>query len=370
MKLYFPAHAVSRPIPHYVTWLLLTLLLLFAPRLAAEDVVELLDGRVMQGTVVEQSDSQVRLEMTMGKSTAVVGVPIERIKRMVIKGEEQVLVEQADIEPKEEDVKAAEPEEVKAEPPPLPVPLGGPTRVWQRLQEGKAQHIVVYGTSMVSDRYTGIPSSLRAALKLAAPVDSKLVTVTGRTNAGEYSKWGLDSLQGQVLSLRPDAVIIEFASNDSVSRFNLSVDQARQNWLKIIAQIRSELPETDIFLYISNPPWDRESSGRRAGASNRPNITAYFDMLRELSIIHQTYLIDTWYDFSAQLDPPKFKNYRGFVGDGRHPGKRGVDQITIPMILQVLEHGSADQLGAPGMQHLTPELQKRAAAISEKLKKE
>ncbi|TVR45115.1 MAG: SGNH/GDSL hydrolase family protein [Planctomycetota bacterium] len=333
-------------------------LLIFAAfaTLQAEDLLELIDGQIMRGTVVEESERQVRIRVTMGGATAVLGVSMDRIQRMVIKGEERII----GAAPQEEKVEAPVTEE--AMPPPLPKPLMTTSRVWQRFKEGKPQHIIIYGTSMVTERHTRIPSSLRKALEEAVG-DASLVRVTERANAGEYSRWGAESLQGQVLSQRPDGVIIEFASNDSVSRINQSVDQARQNWERMITVIRAELPETDIFLFVTNPLWDRDSSGRGAGASNRPHVEDYFNMLRELAIVHQTYLIDTWHDYLDVMDPPNFRQYRSYVGDGRHPSRRGVNEITVPMILQVMQQGSADRLGKTGFQHLSPEVQERAAAI-------
>ena len=223
----------------------------------------------------------------------------------------------------------------------------GASKFWQRLQNGEAQHVILYGTSLITQRHTRLPTRLREAIN--AEIGDDLVRVTERANAGEYSKWGADNVRGQVIRSKPDAVIIEFASNDAVDRFEQSVEQARENWDRMLTQLREEAPETEIFLYVTAPPWDRDSSGRGAHASRRPGVERYFDVVREMAAKHQTFLIDSYWEFKERKDSPGHRQYRSFIGDGHHPSGRGVSEVVLPLMLQTFQHGSSDTIGQPGL---------------------
>lgn len=226
-------------------------------------------------------------------------------------------------------------------------PATGPSRFWTRLQAGERQHLVIYGTSLVTQRHTRLPTRLPQAVNRELGED--LLRVTERTNAGEYSKWGADNIRNQVIRSRPDAVILEFGSNDSVDRFEQTVEQARVNWETMVTTLKEELPDCDIFVYITAPPWDRDSSGHGAHGSRRPNIEAFFAMIREVAAKHQVFLIDTWHEFAERKDPPNHRQYRRYIGDGHHPSGQGVGEIIIPMMMQTFQHGSSDTLGRPGL---------------------
>lgn len=241
-------------------------------------------------------------------------------------------------------------------PPPTPTPPparparpapAGATRFWSRLQQGEKQTLVIYGTSLVTQRHTKLPSRLRKAINKELGED--LVRVKEKTNAGKYSKWGANNIQSQVVRANPDAVVMEFASNDAVDRFNQSVAEARKNWERMVDTLREELPECDVFLYITAPPWDRSSSGKKAHALRRPGVEKYFDMVREVAAKKGVYLVDTYHEFAKHKDAPKHSEYRRYIGDGHHPTGRGVGDIIIPMMLQTFQHGSSDTLGRPGL---------------------
>ncbi len=61
---------------------------------SAADVIELNNGTVIEGEVIEQTERQIRIRVTMpGGGEAVMGMPRERIRRLVIKGIETILGE-------------------------------------------------------------------------------------------------------------------------------------------------------------------------------------------------------------------------------------------------------------------------------------
>src|SRR5689334_11756668 len=116
-------------------------------------------------------------------------------------------------------------------------PASTPPRFITALQAGAPQHIVIYGTSL-SKSGAWVPQ-LQATLDTRFP---GLVRLTNSARGGQHSGWGAENVETAVVALKPDAVFIEFAINDAVTRFDLSLDTVRRNLDTILDRIGTALP--------------------------------------------------------------------------------------------------------------------------------
>lgn len=91
-----------------------------------------------------------------------------------------------------------------------------PTRLINNLTDGKAQTIVVFGTSLTqSGAWSG---QMKTGLDAVFPGKTTLLNTTG---SGRNSKWGIANVATEVIAKNPDTVFIEFAVNDAVIRLSL-----------------------------------------------------------------------------------------------------------------------------------------------------
>ncbi|HAS83676.1 MAG TPA: hypothetical protein DCS43_13645 [Verrucomicrobia bacterium] len=68
-----------------------------------------------------------------------------------------------------------------------------------------------------------------------------LVKITNCGGSGKYSAWGVQNIKEKVIALKPDAVFIEFAMNDSVERFQIPIEKAKANLETMIDCIQIDL---------------------------------------------------------------------------------------------------------------------------------
>ncbi|MBU4200261.1 MAG: SGNH/GDSL hydrolase family protein [Verrucomicrobia bacterium] len=199
-------------------------------------------------------------------------------------------------------------------------------RVAAHLQSGKHQTIVVYGTSLTADG--AWVKQLQVILDHRYP---GLTAIINSGSAGCWSQWGVDNLDGRVIKEKPDAVIIEFAVNDSVARFNCTVQQSRTNLESMVTRILSGNPDCEIILMTTTPA-DAYPKGH---FSHRENISVYYEMYREVAKKRKLAIVDLYPQWIALRDADK-KTFAQYVPDSIHINEEGCRRIVTPGILKAL----------------------------------
>lgn len=201
-----------------------------------------------------------------------------------------------------------------------------PAKFVQQLEQGVSQRIVVYGTSLTAGgAWVG---HFERELVSRYPGQVELLN---RGKGGEHSRWGLANVQERVVAERPDAVFIEFAINDAIERFGISVDEAGSNLAAMVAQIRSELPECEIILQVMSPATDRPEGH----AGYRGHLEAYEQMYRDQAEALGLRLIDHSKSWQALLDQGDTQ-WKRYVPDGLHPNAAGYAKYMLPTLLSGL----------------------------------
>lgn len=199
-------------------------------------------------------------------------------------------------------------------------------RLVERLQAGKPQVVVTYGTSLThGGAWVGM---LQKALDARFP---RQATVVNGAQSSMWSTWGVEHLEERVISKKPDTVFIEFAINDAFLKYQTTVETARGNLETMIARILAAKADTEIILMTMNPPTG-------VHRERRPGIDAYFQMYRDVATAKGLVLVDHHPHWQKLLDadPARFKR---LVPDGIHPAAEGCAQVIMPTLLTALGLG-------------------------------
>jgi lysophospholipase L1-like esterase len=203
---------------------------------------------------------------------------------------------------------------------------GGTSPLAAALASGKKQVVVAYGTSLTAQG--AWVKQLEASLNTRYP---GLATVVNSGASGMWSKWGVDNFEERVLRKKPDALFIEFGINDSVARFDCSVEMSKANLENMIGRMLKSNPACEIIL-MTTTPGDKYPEGH---PSYRKNIAAYYDMYRAVAKARNLLLIDHYAKWKTlQLkDRTLFAEY---VPDTIHPSPAGCSKVVTPTILEAL----------------------------------
>jgi len=232
--------------------------------------------------------------------------------------------------------------------------------LWRNLRNGTPQTLVIWGTSLCLTQYSSWPDSLKPGL--APFVDTSLLTIVNVSQALGNSSPGAVQFTDSVVGMGPDAVILEFASSDAVNRLDCTIDGCSgPSHDSIVGMLQTGLPGADIFLYVTAPPWDRDSCGatpcryctvvfaqrcrRSARASNNDTVEQYYDMVRRTADRRITHLVDTYGRFRDIYDTA-FASYGDWLYDGIHPTALAARAIIVPVIIDAMR-GKAVALAAP-----------------------
>ena len=212
----------------------------------------------------------------------------------------------------------------------------GPSQLVTGLAAGLNRKIVVYGTSLTaSGAWVGLMNSW-----LTARYPGQL-TIINSGLSGKNSAEGVAQLNTKVLAHHPDVVLIEFAMNDaflySDGTPQLSVTQARANLITMIGAIQAQNPQVEIILQTMNTVWN-SPVGSNQSATLRPNLAAFYQMVREIARERGLLLIDHHPNWAAlqQNSPSTFQAY---ITDGVHPGTEGINRIVMPLLKWKLSGG-------------------------------
>ncbi|MDF3059577.1 MAG: hypothetical protein K0R17_3792 [Rariglobus sp.] len=207
-----------------------------------------------------------------------------------------------------------------------------PTTVFKNLQAGKKQTVIAYGTSLTHQgAWTG---EFGRFFTTQFPDQ---VTFKNAAQSGKNSKWALANFEERVLAHRPDLVLIEFSINDAVTRGDISLAESKANLDKMVKALRQQNPKVDIVLQTMNPVWD---SPKKASASERPNLEAYYEVYRSYAREHSLPLVDNYVTWRAMQkdDPEKFQKV---VPDGTHPNNSASQWVTGRAVKELLKKAQA-----------------------------
>jgi len=216
------------------------------------------------------------------------------------------------------------------------------SRLIQRLEAGRSQVVVTYGTSLTAGGNSGTREwvgQFQDWLNEEYPGRVKLINsgIGGASSAnGNPEKSGLDQLQTKVLDHNPDTVFIEFAINDAYLAYGpLTIQQSKDNLNTMIDRILQKNPQAEIILQTMNPVWDEPGHGYQA-LSRRPNLAAYYQGYREVAAARGLLLIDHYPHWTKlfETDRPRFES---FVPDGVHPNADGYRAIVLPELRHALK---------------------------------
>ena len=196
------------------------------------------------------------------------------------------------------------------------------------LRAGTPQHVLIYGTSL-SKGGAWVPQ-LQATFAARFP---GLVTLTNSARGGQHSGWGAAHVDSAVVALKPDVVFIEFAINDAVTRFDLSLDTIRRNVDTLLDRIAAGLPSSEVILQSMNPAF-----GKAEGESaHRRNQDAYQQIYRDAAKRRGLLLVDHSVAWNHLLAAEGEAAVKKLLPDGVHPNVEGWRRIVTPTLHRALD---------------------------------
>lgn len=128
-----------------------------------------------------------------------------------------------------------------------------------------------------------------------------------------------------------------FSVNDAATKHYISTEKSAGNLDALVSALRRQNPQVDIVLQTMNSAWDSpaQSQGMKF-ASERPQLTDYYDVYRKYAHGHNLPLVDNypaWLKIQ-QEDGEKFKKW---LPDGLHPIPEASLAMTWPAIKALLE---------------------------------
>lgn len=205
----------------------------------------------------------------------------------------------------------------------------GQTQFIKNIEAGKDQTVVVYGTSLSTGRNGR--AWMNEVVRLLHADYSGRVTYHLSGKGGRWSAWGVQNLEDSVLKKQPDVVMIEFAINDASYLNGTSVELARLNLQYMIDRIKLSDPACEIILQVMNMAIGKS-------ATYRPNLEAYYNLVREIAHKENLLLIDHFPNWKIILDKGE-DTFLKYVPDGLHPNKMGAVEVIAPYIIQRLKEG-------------------------------
>ncbi len=217
------------------------------------------------------------------------------------------------------------------------------------LAAGRPRKVVVYGTSLTASG----PWVAQMQAWLAGTYPGTMTLINSGLS-GKTSAEGLAQLEARLLVHAPDTVFLEFAMNDafrySDGTPSLSVAEARANLEAMIDAIRGRNPSAEIILQTMNSVWN-SPAGSNGSATLRPDLAAYYGMVREVATERGLLLIDHHPNWVA-LQNGNASLFQSHIPDGVHPVAAGTKAITIPLLQKRLIgaiNNKTSSAGTPGL---------------------
>lgn len=185
--------------------------------------------------------------------------------------------------------------------------------------------VVFYGTSLT--RAGGWAEIIGAELRARYPA----LRIVNAAESGQHSRWGREHFAERVLAQSPSAVFLEFAINDAVARFALSVAEARANLEAMLDALAAQHPRCVAVLQIMNPVIDRPPGHD----GHRPHLAIYEQPWRDVARERGLLLVDhapAWAELLARGED----EFRCYVPDGLHPNAAGYAGFMLPRLREAL----------------------------------
>ena len=197
------------------------------------------------------------------------------------------------------------------------------SRLVADLEAGKTRKLVLYGTVLTKDG----PWAAQVETALARRFPGR-ITVANRAHGAWGSPRGLQELSSRVLDEKPDAVLLEFAMYDAVTRSRISPEKSRENLEAMMDRIAKALPRCEVILMTTNP-----ATG--AATLPRPELRAYYQVCRDVAKVRGLLLIDLEREWRAILDRDEAL-FATYVPDGLQPNAAGCEKVITPAVLKAL----------------------------------
>lgn len=205
------------------------------------------------------------------------------------------------------------------------------TRLAAALEAGRPQTLVIYGTSIESNRNGQIWTG-QVAEAMNLTYEGQL-TIYNAGKSGQNSRWALENIQDSVLVRNPDAVVLEFSTNDAVDRFGITVDECRRNTEQLIERILDHNPDCEIVLLTAcGFPLGK-------GAESRKTLDSYTDVYRSIADERDLLLVDVASFLKRIGTEFGADSVRYYVRDGIHSSDRGARELFFPMLFRALSGG-------------------------------
>lgn len=182
-----------------------------------------------------------------------------------------------------------------------------------------ALQVVTLGTSLTlrGEWQDALADKLSACM--VRPVTVHLVA-----RAGANSDWGREALKG-VIELKPDLVVIEFATNDADWWDGVSRNQARANLVVMIAELRADNSAVQVLLAAMNPVL-----GWRAWM--RAGLQEYYADMADVARVTGVDFVNIAARWSA-LTP---EDLAVKIPDGVHPSPDAGREIIVPALARAI----------------------------------
>ena len=204
-----------------------------------------------------------------------------------------------------------------------------------QLLEGTPQKIIVFGTSL----------SFHLAPLLRIILKSRFgdrVSVINSGLSGRASRTALSCLEDKVLRHQPDFLFLEWAINDAHDFHHepdsldagISPEESRDNLNTLLSRVEAAQPSCEIVLWTTNPTFDTATSSMR-GASARPELQGYYQVVREVASARGLKLVDAEH-FWNSLRARDENEFRALLPDGVHPTPKALREHLVPFLLDEL----------------------------------
>jgi lysophospholipase L1-like esterase len=213
-----------------------------------------------------------------------------------------------------------------------------PTNFWRNAQKGIKQKLVLLGTSYSTTYYSFWPQMLQDRFndifgKGIVTVDESLA------KPGISSSEALSLFSSKIAQTEPNAVILEYTTNDSWDIFGVSVSEHKQNLLRFIEIAKNCNPNVEAILYGSGYPFEQSV------VAARPNWEAYRTVEQEIcNELKGVFLFQTFDIFKNIYDSLAARGmvdeYRNWVRDWGHSSIKAAEEIIVPGLISLLSSTS------------------------------
>ena len=190
--------------------------------------------------------------------------------------------------------------------------------------KNRAVNIVCHGHSVPAgyfktpavDSLHAYPNLLRVTLaeKYTNAVINVIVTAIG----GENSEKGAARFEADVLALKPDVVLIDYALNDR----RIGLEAARTNWVAMIQ--KSQAAGVKVILLTPTP-----DQSAKLDDANDP-LNQHAEQIRKLAADYHTGLVDPLAAFKAEI--ARGTALTNLMAQVNHPNARGHELVNAELI--------------------------------------